>query len=59
MHLLKTIRLIQDEGLWGALRIGWNALKEPAALKRVLAMRKVFLKYEAQLGAMALVARKP
>ncbi|HEY9899807.1 MAG TPA: methyltransferase domain-containing protein [Pantanalinema sp.] len=59
MHLLKTVRLIQDEGLGGALRIAWNTLKDPVALKRVLDMRKVFLKYEAQLGAMALVARKP
>ena len=26
MHLLEPKRLIQDEGLWGGLRFGWNVL---------------------------------
>lgn len=59
MHLLRTVRLIQDEGIGGTLRIAWNTLTDPVALKRVLAMRRVFMRYEAQLGAMTLVARKP
>lgn len=59
MHLLKTRRLIQDEGLGGTLRLIWNTLREPAALRRVWTMRQTFLRHERRLGAVSIVARKP
>lgn len=59
MHLLKTGRMIQDEGLMGTLRILWNTLRDQAALQRVWAMRQTFLRHERKLGAVAIVARKP
>lgn len=58
MHLLEMPRMIQDEGLGGTLRIAWNILRNPAARKRVLAMRRVFRQYEKHLGAVMLVVEK-
>jgi len=59
MHLLEPRRLIQDEGLAGALRFGRNVLRDAEARKRVLAMRKVFRRYRDHLAAIALVGVKP
>lgn len=59
MHLLKTVRLLQDEGLVGTLRILWNTLRDAAALRRVWLMRQTFLRHERRLGAVAIVAYKP
>ncbi len=59
MHLLKPRRMINDEGLGGAVRILFNVLRTPAARNRVLAMRRMFRKHQAALCALALVARKP
>ena len=58
MHLLELPRMIQDEGVGGTMRIVWNILRNPAARKRVLAMRRIFRQYEAHLGAVMLVAEK-
>ena len=58
MHLLEPKRLIQDEGLGGALRFGWNVLCNNEARHRVAAMRKVFQTYEANLAAIMLVGIK-
>ena len=58
MHLLEPDRLIQDEGLWGALRFGWNVLRNSEARLRVKTMRKVFQKYEENLSAIMLVGIK-
>jgi len=58
MHLLEPIRLIQDEGLWGAARFAWNVATHSAARRRVLAMRRLFRKYRKHLAAIALVVRK-
>lgn len=58
MHLLEIPRMIQDEGLDGALRIAMNIIKTPAARKRVLAMRRVFRQYQSNLGAVMIVATK-
>lgn len=58
MHLLEPARLVADEGLLGALRIAVNVLRAPAARARVRAMREVFRRYEANMCAVALVARK-
>lgn len=59
MHLLRPGRLIQDEGLFGALRLVKNILADGAARQRMLAMRKVFERYSGQLSAIFIVARKP
>nr|MCU0495216.1 SAM-dependent methyltransferase [Chloroflexaceae bacterium] len=59
MHLLETRRMIQDEGWWRTLRITFNILRTPVARQRVQAMRQVFRKHEAHLGAITLVAVKP
>ncbi|RKU20453.1 SAM-dependent methyltransferase [Candidatus Poribacteria bacterium] len=58
MHLLEADRLIQDEGLWGALRFAWNVLRNSEARHRVKTMRKVFRKYEENLAAVMLVGIK-
>ncbi len=58
MHLLEPKRLIQDEGIWGALCFGWNVLCNSEARHRVAAMRKVFQTYEANLAAIMLIGIK-
>ena len=58
MHLLEPKRLIQDEGLWGALRFVRNVLGDSEARQRVKTMRKIFQTYEANLAAIMLVGVK-
>lgn len=58
MRLLKPYRLIQDEGFQGALRFAWNLLRDPEARRRVIAMRRVFVKYRRHLSAIMLVGIK-
>lgn len=58
MHLLEPARLVRDEGLFRAIRFVWNVAWNPAARRRVLAMKKVFRKYHEHLAAIALVARR-
>ncbi|WGF93131.1 class I SAM-dependent methyltransferase [Aequorivita marisscotiae] len=59
MHLLKPKRMIADEGIFRALKIGFNILSHPAAKKRILKMRKIFNKYENQMTSYAIIAQKP
>ncbi|MFK4104235.1 class I SAM-dependent methyltransferase [Streptomyces sp. NPDC019531] len=56
MALLEPRRLVADEGLIPALRIAGRALRNPAALRRVLHMRRVFRRHSAHLGAISLLA---
>ncbi len=58
MHLLEPRRLLQDEGLGGALRFLWNVIRNKESRERILAMRGVFHKYESHLAAIMLVAHK-
>lgn len=58
MHLLEPSRLLRDEGLSGATRFIWNLLGDRNARTRVLAMRKVFRKYQAHIAAIMVVAVK-
>lgn len=58
MHLLEPWRIIQDEGLLGATRFGFNLLRNREARHRVLAMRRVFSKYRDHLAAVMLIAEK-
>lgn len=59
MHLLEPRRMIQDEGLVGALRFVLRVLRSPAARRRLLAIRRVFKKYADHLDAVVFVAVKP
>lgn len=58
MHLLEPRRIMQDEGVFGALRFALNLLCNRAAHRRVLAMRRVFAKYRNHLAAIMLIAHK-
>ena len=59
MHLLKPLRVIQDEGLPGALKIAKNIANNPAARRRILVMRRVFTRYQDHLSAIFITLRKP
>lgn len=58
MHLLEPARMIDDEGVFGALKIGFNILIHPKAGKRILEMRKTFKKHQQHLHAIAIVSEK-
>lgn len=58
MNLLKPSRILDDEGLIQYLKIAFNFLKNPMARKRILEMRRVFKKYETNMNAIAIIARK-
>jgi len=58
MRLLEPDRLIQDEGLWGALRFVTNLIRDKEARQRVLAMRRTFMKYHSNMAAIVLVGTK-
>lgn len=59
MHLLEPKRIISDEGVKGAAKFFFNVLRNPAARKRIMAMRQQFHKHADNLQAVAFVARKP
>ncbi|MBV7363258.1 methyltransferase domain-containing protein [Actinomycetaceae bacterium TAE3-ERU4] len=59
MHLLEPKRLIADEGLVGAARFVFNVLRNPAARKRILHMRKTFRQKAKSMNAIGIVAVKP
>ena len=58
MHLLEPWRIMQDEGVLGAVRFAFNLLCNRAARQRVLAMRRVFAKYRNHLAAIMLIGHK-
>ena len=58
MHLLEPRRLLADEGAIGALRFGWNLLRDRESRSRVLKMRRVFRRYASHLAAVMIVAGK-
>jgi ubiquinone/menaquinone biosynthesis C-methylase UbiE len=58
MHLLEPWRIIQDEGMFGAVRFAFNLLLNREARSRVLAMRRIFSKYRDHLVAVMLVGQK-
>jgi SAM-dependent methyltransferase len=59
MHLLEPKRFVRDEGVPGALRFVKNVVRDGEARKRVLAMRRLFRRYQDYLSAIALVGHKP
>jgi hypothetical protein len=58
MRLLEADRLVQDEGLRGAVRFAWNLCADREARQRVSAMRRFFMKYRSHLAAIMLVGLK-
>lgn len=58
MGLLDPRQMLRDEGLFGVLRIAWNILTRPAIRDRVLTMRRLFQRYQAELGHIILCARR-
>lgn len=58
MSLLESKRMIDDEGFFRTLKIGFNILTHAKARKKILAMRKVFRKYQHNLNAISIVAEK-
>jgi hypothetical protein len=59
MALLEPARLVQDEGIAGAARFLFNVARDRDARRRVLEMRASFRAHRDQLGAVAIVARRP
>jgi len=59
MGLLSPRQMLRDEGLRGVARIAVNALRQPVARRRVLAMRRAFRRHREEIAAIALVARRP
>jgi cyclopropane fatty-acyl-phospholipid synthase-like methyltransferase len=59
MALLQVRRVLADEGVRGALRVGSNLLRDPQARARVAAMRSTFRARADTLAAVGLIARKP
>lgn len=58
MLLLEKKRMIDDEGIFRALKIAFNILTHPKERKRLLNMRKTFRKNQDNLNAVAIVAEK-
>ena len=58
MSLLEPRRLIQDEGVAGALRFVWNVLRNREARERVRGMRGIFRRHRQHLSAIVTVAVK-
>lgn len=56
MRLLEPERLIRDEGIAGAARFIFNALRTPGARKRLVSVRRCFRRHRANLCAVAIVA---
>ena len=59
MHLLEPARIIQDEGIFGAMRFAFNALRHREARIRVLKLKRLLRNYRDHVGAIILVAVKP
>lgn len=58
MLLLETRRIIDDEGFFRSLKIGFNIIRQPKARKRINEMRCLFNKYKNHMNAIAIVAEK-
>ncbi len=57
MRLLEADRLVKDEGVLGAARFVFNALRTPGATRRLHSVRATFRKHSTHLCAVAIVAR--
>jgi SAM-dependent methyltransferase len=59
MHLLEPRRVIDDEGLIGALRFGANVVTHPDARRRVRQLRRTFNRHAEHMNAITVVAEMP
>jgi len=57
-HLLNVQQIFVDEGFFGALKFFWNMIRLPRERNALLSMKRVFKKFDNQICAIALVARK-
>lgn len=58
MHLLETSRILDDEGLFRTLKIGYNIMVNPTARRRITEMRKSFRKHQKHINSIVIVAQK-
>ncbi len=58
MRLLEPGRIVQDEGIARAFKIGFKIMSHPGERKRVLQMRNMFRKHEKHLKAFVLIVKK-
>jgi hypothetical protein len=58
MHLLELRRVFEDEGFGGGLRIAFRMARNSVLRRRILAMRRLFRKYEEHLGAISLIGQQ-
>jgi len=58
MHLLEPKRIIDDEGFFRTLKIGFNIITTPAARKRILEIRNVFSKHRKHTNSVVIIAEK-
>lgn len=58
MKLLEFGRMVDDEGFWKTLKICSNIMIRNKIRKRILAMRGVFKKYQHNMNAIAIIAKK-
>lgn len=58
MFLLETKRMIDDEGLWRTLKIGYNIMVNKPARTRILEMQKVFRRYQNNMNSIVIIAEK-
>lgn len=58
MAVLETRRIVEDEGILQSLKIGFNIYTNPAARRRIAAIRKVFKKYKNEMTAIVIIAEK-
>lgn len=58
MSLLEPKRMIDDEGIWRFLKIGFNILIYSKARKRIVEMRKTFHKHKKNINALIIIAEK-
>lgn len=56
--LLSLSRMLADEGVFRCLKIVWNILTTKHSIKRFRGMRQVFTKYQSQLRAISIIAKK-
>lgn len=58
MKLLEPNRVLNDEGFFRTLKIGFNILTHPESAQRIFTMRKIFKKYQNHLNAVGIIAEK-
>lgn len=58
MLLLETKRILDDEGFFRTLKIGYNILVNSSARKRITEMRKSFRKHQKHINSIVLIAQK-